>query len=128
MAQLGNTGLTKTYTASAAIAAFRIVKFGGADLTVVQAAASTDLSIGVSGSLAATSAGDRIDIIRDDLVPVEYGGAVVRGEKLTSDASAKAVTAAPALGVNAQIIGIAEVSGVAGDIGLMLLSPSVMQG
>lgn len=128
MAILGNPLLPKNYTAGAAIAPFRIVKFGAADGEVVQAAAATDLSIGVSGSLPATAAGERIDIIRAGLTPVALGGTVTRGDKLTADANGAAVTAAPAAGANANIIGIAEVSGVAGDVALMLIAPSIMQG
>lgn len=123
-----NEILNKNYSATAAIAAYRIVKFGASDGDVTQAAASTDLSVGVNGRLAAAAAGDRIDIVRSGIAEVEYGGNVTRGAKLTSDADGKAIAAAPAAGVNAQIIGIAEVSGVAGDIGSVFISPSVMQG
>ena len=121
-------GLTTNHTADGAIAAYRIVKFGAADGNVAQAAASTDLAIGVTDRLAAAVAGDRIDVIRSGIAEVEYGGNVTRGQKLTADADGKAIAAAPAAGVNAQIIGTAEVSGVAGDIGSLLVAPSVMQG
>ena len=121
-----NPGLNKNYATGGAIAPYRICKFS-ADDTVVQAAAATDLSIGVSGRIGAAS-GERIDINRAGLVEVEYGGVVARGSKLTSDADGKAVVAAPAQGVNNQIIGIAEVTGAAGDIGALTIAPSVMQG
>lgn len=116
----------RTYTAGAAIAARRIVKFS-ADYTVIQAAAATDAAVGVA-DLAAVAAGDRVDVSREGIVPVEYGGTVTRGDLLTSDASGRAVTAAPAAGVNNRIIGIAEVSGVVGDIGSVLLSIGSTQG
>lgn len=121
-------GLVTNHTADAAIAAYRIVKFGAADGNIAQAAAVGDLSIGVTDRIAAAAAGDRIDVIRHGIAEVQYGGVVARGSKLTSDANGKAVVAAPAGGVNNQIIGTAEVSGVLDDIGSVFIAPSVMQG
>ncbi len=126
---MSNPGLTKSYTAGGTINPYRIVKFGSADGEVVQAAAAADLSIGVAvfpGS--AASAGERIDVAHDGIVDVEYGGTVTRGQKLTSDASGRAIAAVPSAGANAQIIGYAVVSAVSGDIADMMISPSVMQG
>lgn len=120
-------GELRNYTSGAAIAAYRIVKFDSTDYTVIQAAAATDLSVGVS-ELGCTAAGDRVDIVKCALAKVEYGGTITRGQKLTADANGKAVAAAPAAGVNNHIIGIAEVSGVSGDIGEVWINFSVMQG
>lgn len=121
-----NEGLAKTLIAGAAVAARRIVKFGTGDTAVLQAAGSAELSIGVS-DLGAASA-EYCDVIIDGIALVEYGGNVTRGQKLTSDADGRAIAAAPAAGVNAQIIGIAMVSGVSGDIGSVRIAPSTMQG
>lgn len=121
-----NEGLSKTLIAGAVVAARRIVKFGTSDTAVLQAAAATDLSIGVSDLGGAS--GEPTDVIVDGIALVEYGGNVTRGQKLTADADGKAIAAAPAAGVNAQIIGVAMLSGVAGDIGSVLLDRSVMQG
>jgi hypothetical protein len=123
-----NDGFIKNYTADAAIAPYRIAKFGTTDGSIAIAAASTDLLIGTVGRVYASVAGERVDVYRDGIAEVEYGGTVTRGQKLTADASGRAIAAAPAAGVNAQIIGIAEVSGVVGDIGSVLLELSVMQG
>jgi hypothetical protein len=125
---MANPGLIKNYRAGATVNQYRIVKFGANDGEVVQGAAATDLLIGVSCQPGAVSAGQRIDIVRCDMADVEYGGVVTRGKKLTSDADGKAVEAAPAAGDNVHIIGIAEVSGIAGDIVPMYIEPSVMQG
>ncbi|MGD9599926.1 MAG: capsid cement protein [Steroidobacteraceae bacterium] len=121
-----NEGLSKTLIAGAAVAARRIVKFGASDTAVLQAAAATDLSIGVADLGAAS--GEYCDVIVDGIALVEYGGNVTRGAKLTSDADGKAIAAAPAAGANAQVIGIAMLSGVAGDIGSVRIAPSTMQG
>lgn len=123
-----NQGLTKNYVAGAVIAAYRIVKFGANDAEVLQAAAATDLLVGVTDRAYPEAAGERVEITRTGIAEVEYGGAVTRGQKLTSDATGRAIAAAPAAGANVQVIGIAEVSGVLGDIGSMLIAPSVMQG
>jgi len=119
-----NAGLIKTYFAGAAVSAHRIVKFSGAD--IVQAAAATDASVGVSDLAAA--ANSPVDVVRTGIAPVEYGGTVTAGDMLTSDSTGRAVTATPSTGANNRVIGIAEVAGVAGDIGSVLISPAIMQG
>ncbi len=116
---------TRNYTASADIPKHRIVKFGAADGTVVLAAAATDASIGVSSELGVLS-GEPCDVERFGLVEVEFGGTVTRGDPLTSDASGKAVAAAPAAGTRVRVIGYAEQSAVSGDIALMQLAPGYM--
>ncbi len=124
---MANQVLAKNYTAGGAIAAFRIVKLGANDGEVVQAAAATDLLIGVTGELGPAS-GERVDVQKIGITRIEFGGTVTRGNPVTSDASGKAVAAAPAAGANVRIIGFAEVSAVSGDIADVLLAPCVMQG
>ncbi len=124
---MNNALLTKNYVAEAAIAAYRIVKWGAADGQVLQATAVADKLIGVQNEVA-PAIGEGTDVQRAGIAEVEYGGNVTRGDPLTSDANGKAVAAAPAAGVNNFIIGFAEVSGVAGDIGLVLIAPGRIQG
>lgn len=126
---MNNPTLTKSLTAGAAIAAYRIVKPSAlVPGAIAQAAGAAEYSIGVAGSIAAAANGDRIEVILAGAAEVEYGGNVGTGDLLTSDADGKAVAAAPAAGVNSRIIGVAMVDGVAGDIGSVLISPSSMQG
>jgi hypothetical protein len=107
----------KNYLSQGTIPPHRIVKFGSADNTVVMSSAATDLSVGVSGRYKGNAVtGERVDIIRDDWAEVEFGGTVTRGQGLTSDANGKAI-AATATGQ--RVIGYAEASAVAGDIGWM---------
>ena len=120
-------GLITTFRAGGAVTKRRLVKHGAADGVVLQGAASADKFVGVSTDLSAAN-GAPVDVIRTGVAPVEYGGTVARGDALTSDASGKAVVAAPAAGANAQIVGFAEVSGVAGDIGAVFLARGVIQG
>lgn len=128
MAGLSAT-LIKSYIAGAAITKRRIVKFGAADGAVIQSAgaAATEFSIGVSSEIDVAS-GEPVDVIRDGLADVEYGGTVVRGGPITSDATGRAVAAAPAAGTNNRIIGFAEVSAVVGDVGPAFICPGFMQG
>ena len=102
----------------AAIKPHRIVKYGDADGKVIQSAAATDAHVGVSGR-ADIANGGRIEIARAGIADVEYGGTVTRGDILTADADGKAVTGAD----GNRVIGIAESSGVAGDIGQVLIAP-----
>lgn len=119
---MNNPGLIKTFYAGAAISPHRIVKFGADDDHVVQSSAAGDLHIGVSGELGADAAEDRVDITMTDVPEVEYGAAVTRGQKLTADASGRAVPAA----TTNQVIGVAMESGVLGDIGSVRIAPSTL--
>lgn len=121
-------GLTKTFTAEAAVTRRRIVKFGAADGSVLMGAAATDKIIGVSDMSADVPINDRCEVRLTGIAEIEFGGAVTRGDPITSDGTGRAVTAAPAAGVNNRIIGFAMVSGVLGDIGDVFLDLGLMQG
>lgn len=120
-----NPRIIKSKTAGAAIAAKRFLKYS-ADGTVIQAAAATDDIIGVSDLAAST--GERVDVVMGGFAEVEFGGTVGRGKKLTSDATGKAVAAAPATGVNNQTGGIAQIDQANGDIGEALIQLGSVQG
>ncbi|MFK1501337.1 capsid cement protein [Pseudomonas aeruginosa] len=117
-------GLIAAKRASGAIAARRIVIHGSSDGLAAQAAGSTALLIGISTEIPAAD-GAVFDVIRSGLAPVEYGGNVTRGDALTADAQGRAVAATlpPA---TTYIIGFAELSGVAGDIGSVYIAPAVL--
>lgn len=122
-----NPLLTKSYKAEAAIAAYRIVKLGANDDQVLQASAVGDALIGLSNEVAA-AINERQDVIQSGIGEVTCGGAVTRGDFLTSDANGKAVAAAPAAGVNNNVIGRALQSGVAEDVIRVLVAPGRIQG
>jgi hypothetical protein len=105
------------YLAQSALAPGQIVKFGNADGTVTQAVAAADNVIGIVTSPVAVAIGDRVDVARDGLPNVIFGGVVTRGDLLSSDANGHAITAVSP----ARIIGVAEVSAVANDIGEILI-------
>lgn len=117
----------KNFIAGAAIGRYLIVKFGGDDDTVVPAAAATDALIGINGETDVENAAG-IDVYHSNVHQVRAGGAITRGDLITSDADGKAVTAAPATGVNNAVIGRALASGVAEDIIPVLISPGQIQG
>lgn len=117
-------GLIKGFRAGAAVAARRIVRFGASDISVTQASTALARAIGVSVELAA-DIGEPVDVALSGITDVDYGGAVARGDFLTSDADGRAV---PAVTAGARIVGQAMVSGVAGDIGSVHLAKSVRPG
>lgn len=120
--------LQKGYTATADIRARRILKFGAADGTVIEAVDGASPLIGIQSELDCAS-GDRASAAMvGNIEDVVYGGNVTRGQPLTSDASGRAIVAAPAAGANVYCIGFAEVSGVANDIGTCIITPFIMQG
>lgn len=140
-------GLTKNFVAEATINPYRIVRFGTNDNAVLQAAAATDSILGVAkvpqgqysraiqtGALppalpvVTIASGFQVDVVLGGIAEVEYGGTVARGDLLTTDANGKAIKAVPAAGSNNRTLGLATISGVAGDIGCVLISPGSIQG
>ncbi len=121
-----NPLLIKSLLAGAAVSPYRIVKQSD-DNTVIQGAAVSDALCGISNNLGGES-GKRIDVVMAGIYEVEYGATVTLGAPLTSDATGRAVVAAPAAGANNRIIGFALQAGVVGDIGTAQISPGSIQG
>jgi hypothetical protein len=120
--------LIRSFTAGGTINPRRLVKFGSNDREVVQAAAATDLIVGVCVSPEVRSAGDRVDVALGGIADVDMGGTVARGTKVTSDANGKGVAAAPSAGTNNHVVGFAMVTTASGDIAEVVISQSVNQG
>ena len=124
---MSNPLMYKAFTAGAAIAAFRIVRFSAAD-TVVQAAAATESMFGVNSDLAVAN-GERCEVMTDGIAWIEAGAAVTIGALITADSVGRAVAGAPAAGVNNRVIGLAlDAATAAGDQIRVLLSPGSVQG
>lgn len=124
---MSNPTLLKSFTAGAAIAAFRLVKLSAAE-TVVPAAAAADASIGVANEVAAAS-GERQDVVMAGIAFVEAGAAVALGALVMSDASGRGITATAAAGTNVRVIGTAlDAASAAGDVIRVLLSLGSFQG
>lgn len=124
-----NPMLTKAYLAGAAIAQYRIVKFGSDDNHVVVGAAATDLLIGVSNIVEADAAEDPVDVIHAGIAYLKLGsGGITRGALITSDSTGQGVAPAPSAGTNNYVIGYALKSGSAGDIIPVLVVPHRIQG
>lgn len=124
---MSNAVIARNFKAEAAIAAFALVKHGTADGNIVAASAVGDAIIGVTTDIPA-AINERSDVILSGVADVLYGGAVTRGDWLTSDASGRAVAAAPGAGINNNVIGRALVSGIIGDVGSCIISTSRIQG
>lgn len=121
-------GLTKSLEATTAITKRRLVKYGAADGAGVPAVDGAAYIVGVNSDVD-VAIGERASVFGvGNIADVEYGGTVTRGDPLTADATGRAVTAAPAAGVNIFIGGFAEVSGVVGDVGSMVVHPARIQG
>jgi hypothetical protein len=119
-------GIRRNYRAQGAIGRYRFATFGTADGTVKQAADDSATIIGVAHDIDLVD-GERGDIVRDDFPGIEYGGAVTRGDYLTADSEGRAIPITPpAAGETVHYGGIAEVSGVVGDICPVWLEPGVL--
>lgn len=112
----------RSYKAESGVEAYRILKPGSTDLSVVKSTGPTDKIIGTADSLDKV-AGEMVDCAVGDVHEVRLGGTVTRGDALTSDANAKAVATTT---VGHRVIGFAEVSGVADDVITYLRSPHVL--
>ncbi len=121
-----NPILEKEYLADGAVAISRIVKPGTNEDDAAQATAVSEKFLGVAQHAAADN--ERVRIMEMGITEVEFGGTIDYGDPLTSDAAGKAVVAAPAAGVNNNIIGFSRTGGVSGDIGTALLAPGRIQG
>jgi hypothetical protein len=124
---MANPGLTKAYIADADIQPYLILKVGSVDGNVALATAATDKLKGVSENVP-VAAGQTVDVIHSGIANVVAGGTIADGDWLTVNASSQAITAAPATGANAQIIGKAMTSAVAGDIFPVLIEMGQNQG
>ena len=91
MSTKGRWGPKVPFQAGAAIVRQRLVALGTEDGVVVQAGGSAEALFGISDRPAI--AGGVVDVCVCGVVAVEYGGAVSRGDLLTSDANGKAVEA-----------------------------------
>jgi hypothetical protein len=114
--------------AEAAINPRRLVKFGTADGSVIQAAAAADKPIGVADQLGQLTVGGRVDVVMAGICEVELGGGVTRGDPITADAVGRGVLAAPAAGTNNGVVGRALMSGVLGDVVTVILGNGTFQG
>ncbi|WP_374631807.1 DUF2190 domain-containing protein [Ferrovibrio sp.] len=122
---MSNPGLTKTRTASGAIAARRIVKFTANDGEVAQASAATDKLMGISTIVSAAS-GNRSEHVEEGIALCEFGGVTAPGDPVTSDANGKAILAAPAAGTRMRIIGFSTEVTADGVIAGVKLAPGFM--
>ena len=125
---MANPLLAVNYTAELAIPVNRLVKMGTTDRTITLATAASDAIIGPVNETA-IALGERADVVRMGIAWVEAGAAIARGAPITSDATGRGVTAAPAAGVNNRIIGFAdEAASAAGDVIRFMIEPGFMQG
>jgi outer membrane protein assembly factor BamB len=116
----------KSFVAGGAINPFRLFTAGASAGLVIQATGPTVPLLGIVDILGAVVAGDRTDGVLYGAMEVEYGGAVAYGDPLTSDTLGRAVKANYVAGAAVCIIGYAMDAGVLGDIGSVLIVPSVI--
>ncbi|HWE50477.1 MAG TPA: hypothetical protein VG273_11830 [Bryobacteraceae bacterium] len=74
-----------------------------------------------------------VPVDKAGIVRVKFGGTIARGDRLaingnTGDVKSveAQITAAPGTAAVVNVIGMAEISGVAGDLGLMFIAPSLV--
>lgn len=121
------------FRSSGAIVQYRIVRLAGTDL-VAQASAATDtlLSVAKVGTAATVGGVNNQHIDLADIGEVifcEAGAAIAVGARITADALGRGVPAAPAVGVNNSVIGIAlQPVAAAGSVFRLLITPQVLQG
>lgn len=124
---MGQLVAVRSFVAEAAISANRVVTFGATDDNVLTAAAVTSTLIGIVEGVSPVL-GERVDVVMTGIADLQIGGSVTRGNYITVDAQGRGVAAAPAAGVNNNVIGVALQSGVSGDIIPVLISPGRIQG
>lgn len=123
----GNFLLDKGYDADAAIVKFRAVKIGAAAESVQACSVLGETGLGISQfdvTTADLTRGKGASVRRQGATEWEVGGAITRGQHVTTDASGKCVVAA----VGEVVWGEAESSsdGTAGDRIRVTLAPVKM--
>lgn len=109
---------------------------GGLSENLIVRAATGKKAAKASGATAAligvalydVAAGQTGTIQTHGVARVKLGGTVAAGDPITSDANGQGVAAAPAVGVNAYIVGVALEAGVSGDLIDVLIAPGRIQG
>lgn len=122
-------GFYKSRPIAAAIAGNIIAAFTGAGQTVAAAANSAAPIAGVTDSVG--GAGGLVDLQLTQEADIRYAGTVKAGDPLmaASDGSGRAVKAVkPGANAVVNVIGIAQLDGLADDIGKVLIAPSVLLG
>jgi hypothetical protein len=113
-------GLVQAYKPESAIPKHRLVKFGVSDSSVTIAVDNAATFVGVSTDIDAVVGEPQCDVVRSGLAKVVYGAAVAKGDFLGSDATGRAI---PVTTASTNYAGIAEIAGVADDIGCLLICP-----
>lgn len=108
-------GLILAYKAQSYIPPRAIVRYGS-DGAAAVADAPTDFLLGVSTDIE-TQVGENVDVVRSGVTPVMYGGPIGAGEPITVGPGGVAMPTT----AGTPIIGYAEVSGAAGDIGSVFI-------
>jgi len=116
-------GLIKSRIATATVRAYRFVVEGATDGTCVEATGATTTLIGISAEVD-TPVGDRVSVQQGgNVAEILYGGTIARGDYLTSDAQGRAIATTT---TGNRYGGIAEVSGVVGDIGTATVALGIL--
>ena len=121
---IGETsGIEKTMIAEAAVETkYLIAKFGTSDEEVkIGASATAHALVGVMQGKAA--AAGKVNVMLTGITLVKIGGAVTRGDYLTSNADGEGIATTTAKNY---LVGMALASGVDGDVVPLLLSQSFL--
>jgi hypothetical protein len=118
----------KTFIAAGTVGHRRLATFNANDGEIAQATGPTQRLAGVVDFPGGATVGQRVDVVLFGDAEVDFGGTVLPGAYITSDADGKAVAAAPAAGVNNFLGGRALVNAVSGDIARTFINPGMMQG
>lgn len=121
-----NPLLIKSYTATAAIFASRIVKFGSNDYEVLAAVDGSEAIEGITVQNIDSAQGDTVDVIKAGIAQLKIGGTITRGDWIVAGAAGVGVAASITPGSELHVIGKAEESGVDGDIIDVWVQPVVI--
>lgn len=120
-------GFIKSCRTIAAIAPYAIVAFAGSRNQVRQASAATDPLAGITDSQGG-AAGGMADVQFSLFAEARAGGPIAAGDRITADASGRAVKAVKQAGQIVSVVGIAQVPAAEGDIFDVLIAPGFIDG
>jgi len=117
----------KTFTAEGTINPYRIVKVGAAEGGVLEATAETEALLGVIGNVTVLI-GESVEVIMMGVAKVHIDGTPAIGSFITAATGGKGAAAAPAAGVNNNVIGRILKTAADEEVCDVFLCPGTLQG
>lgn len=122
-----STGFVKSRRAAVDMIGYRLAAFTPNAAEVAMAAGANAPLAGVTDRIGAP-AGRQVDVYFTEMAPVQAGGPIAPGDRITADAQGRAVKAVKQAGATVFTIGFAQEPAVVNDVFNVLIAPGAIDG